>query len=76
MSPCPGSRRPLPAGTGLAGLQVDNGTATVALSGAGLAALPARARRWPVQALVHTLTQFPTVQRVVVRAGGRPSPGH
>lgn len=68
---CPGSRRPLPAGTGLAGLQVDNGTATVALSGAGLAALPARARHWPVQALVHTLTQFPTVQRVVVRAGGR-----
>ena len=68
---CPGSRRPFPAGTGLAGLQVDNGTATVALSGAGLAALPARARRWPVQALVHTLTQFPTVQRVVVRAGGR-----
>ena len=47
---CPGSRRPLPAGTGLAGLQVDNGTATVALSGAGLAALPARARRWPVRA--------------------------
>jgi len=68
---CPGSRRPLPAGTGLAGLQLDNGTATVALSGAGLAALPDRARHWPVQALVHTLTQFPTVRRVVVRDGGR-----
>ena len=34
--PAPGSRRPLPAGTGLAALQVDNGS-TVALSGAGLA---------------------------------------
>ena len=29
------------------------------------------ARRWPLQALVHTLTQFPTVQRVLVKVGGR-----
>jgi germination protein M len=68
---CPGSRRPFPAGAALAGLQIDNGTATVELTGTGLAAQPARARRWPVQALVHTLTQFPTVRRVVVRDGGR-----
>ena len=27
--------------------------------------------RWPLQALVHTLTQFPTVRRVLVKVGGR-----
>ena len=43
MSPTAPARAGLPARTDLAGLQVDNGTATVALSGAGLAALPARA---------------------------------
>jgi germination protein M len=68
---CPGSRRPFKAGSGLAGLQIDGGTATVDLKGTGLAAQSPRARRWPVQALVHTLTQFPTVRRVVVRADGR-----
>ena len=68
---CPGSRRPFPAGARLRGLQIDQGTATVELSGTDLAAQPGPARRWPLQALVHTLTQFPTVQRVVVRSGGR-----
>jgi germination protein M len=28
-------------------------------------------RRWSLQALVHTLTQFPTVRRVLVKVGGR-----
>jgi germination protein M len=68
---CPGSRRPFPAGARLRGLQIDQGTATVELSGTALAAQPGPARRWPLQALVHTLTQFPTVQRVLVRSGGR-----
>jgi germination protein M len=68
---CPGSRRPFPAGARLRGLQIDQGTATVELSGTALAARPGPARRWPLQALVHTLTQFPTVQRVLVRSGGR-----
>ena len=63
---CPGSRRPLPAGTRLRGVQVEDGTATVDLSGTG-----PRLSRWAVQALVHTLTQFPTVRRVQVRADGR-----
>jgi germination protein M len=67
---CPGSRRPFPAGARLRGLQIDQGTATVELSGTDLAR-PGPARRWPLQALVHTLTQFPTVQRVVVRSDGR-----
>jgi germination protein M len=68
---CPGSQRPFPAGAHLRGVQIDQGTATVELSGAGLAGLAAPARRWPLQALVHTLTQFPTVRRVLVRADGR-----
>jgi germination protein M len=63
---CPGSRRPLPAGTRLRGVQVEDGTATVELSGTG-----PRLSRWALQALVHTLTQFPTVRRVQVRADGR-----
>lgn len=67
---CPGSRRPFPAGVSLRGIDIDAGTATVELS---RSALPAAgpARRWPLQALVHTLTQFPTVQRVLVKVGGR-----
>jgi hypothetical protein len=67
---CPGSRRPFPAGASLRRIDVDAGTATVELS---RSALPAAgpARRWPLQALVHTLTQFPTVQRVLVKVGGR-----
>ncbi|MGH2815615.1 MAG: Gmad2 immunoglobulin-like domain-containing protein [Actinomycetota bacterium] len=69
---CPGSRRPFPAGARVHGVQIDKGTATVELSGTGLAGLAAPARRWPLQALVHTLTQFPTVRRVLVRADGRP----
>ena len=69
---CPGSRRPFPAGARLRGLQIDQGTATVELSGTALAARPGPARRWPLQALVHTLTQFPTVKRVVVEVGGAP----
>jgi germination protein M len=68
---CPGARRPFPASTQLRGVQIDQGTATVELSGSGLAAQPGRARRWPLQALVHTLTQFPTVRRVLVLADGR-----
>jgi len=67
----PGSRRPFPAGARLRGARVEGGTATVDLSGSGLRDPPGRAGRWPLQALVHTLTQFPTVRRVVVRVGGR-----
>jgi germination protein M len=67
----PGSRRPFPPGARLRGVQIDDGTATVDLAGPGLQAGDVGAGRWPIQALVYTLTQFPTVQRVRVRAGGR-----
>ena len=66
---CPGSRRPFPAGARLGGIDVDAGTATVDLSGE---ALPGgTAGRWRLQALVHTLAQFPTVRRVKVEREGR-----
>jgi hypothetical protein len=68
---CPGSRRSFPDGVRLGGIDIDAGTATVELSRAALPALTGRDRRWPLQALVHTLTQFPTVRRVVVRVQGR-----
>jgi germination protein M len=68
---CPGSRRTFPDGTRLRGIDIGAGTATVELSSAALGALAGRDRRWALQALVHTLTQFPTVRRVLVRAGGR-----
>jgi len=71
---CRGSRRPFPAGARLRGVTVEAGTATVELAGVALPASP-RARRWPLQALVRTLAQFPTVHRVVVRVGGRPVAG-
>jgi hypothetical protein len=63
---CPGSHRPFPAGTRLRGVRIEDGTATVDLSGTG-----PRLSSWPLQALVHTLTQFPTVRRVQVRADGK-----
>jgi germination protein M len=68
---CPGSLRPFPAGARLRGIDIDGGTATVELSGTALAGRSARGKRWPLQALVHTLTQFPTVRRVLVKADGR-----
>jgi germination protein M len=65
----PGTRRPFPAGASLRGVSVEAGTATVDLSGS---ALPGgTAGRWRLQALVHTLAQFPTVRRVKVEREGR-----
>jgi hypothetical protein len=68
---CPGSRRPFPERARLRGVSVEGGTATVDLSGSALRVPAGRAERWPLQALVHTLTQFPTVRRVLVRVEGR-----
>jgi germination protein M len=68
---CPGSQRPFPDGTGLEGVRVEAGTAIVDLAGAALPAPAGPGRRWALQALVHTLTQFPTVHQVLVRVGGR-----
>ena len=67
----PGARRPFPPGARLREVEIEAGTATVDLSGTALPATPGRPGRWPLQALVHTLTQFPTVQRVAVQVEGR-----
>jgi germination protein M len=67
----PDSRRPFPAGTRLLGLDLEGGTATVDLSGAAMRGRDGPARRWPLQALWYTVTQFPTVKRVVVKDRGR-----
>jgi germination protein M len=65
----PGARRPFPAAARLREVSVEAGTATVDLSGS---ALPGgTAGRWRLQALVHTLAQFPTVRRVKVTCEGR-----
>jgi len=65
----PGARRPFPAGARLRGVSIEAGTATVDLSGS---ALPGgTAGRWRLQALAHTLAQFPTVRRVKVTREGR-----
>jgi Immunoglobulin-like domain of bacterial spore germination/Sporulation and spore germination len=69
----PGSRRPFAAGTRLRGVRVDGGTATVDLSREVLRGRPGDAQRYPLQALVHTVTQFRTVKRVVVAVEGRTS---
>jgi germination protein M len=69
----PGSRRPFPAGTRLRGLRIHGGTATVDLSREVLRGQPGDAQRYPLQALVHTVTQFKTVKRVVVAVEGRTS---
>jgi germination protein M len=68
----PGSRRPFPQGVRLLGVDLEEGTATVDLSGEAFRGWDGPARRWPLQALVHTVTQFPTVKRVAVRVEGRP----
>ena len=65
----PGTRRPFPDGARLLGVSLEAGTATVDLS---RAALPGgTAGRWRLQALVHTLAQFPGVRRVEVTCDGR-----
>jgi germination protein M len=67
----PGARRPFPHGGRLREVEIENATATVDLSGTALPARGGGLGRWPLQALVHTLTQFPTVQRVLVQVEGR-----
>jgi germination protein M len=69
----PGSRRPFAAGTRLRGIRIHGGTATVDLSREILRGRPGDAQRYPLQALVHTVTQFKTVKRVVVAVEGRTS---
>ena len=69
----PGSHPPFAAGTHLRGVRIGGGTATVDLSREVLRGRPGDAQRYPLQALVHTVTQFRTVKRVVVAVEGRVS---
>jgi hypothetical protein len=69
----PGSRPPFAAGTRLRGVRVHGGTATVDLSREVLRGRPGDPQRYPLQALVYTVTQFRTVRRVVVAVEGRAS---
>jgi germination protein M len=65
-----GAQRPFPASARLRSVQLDEGTITIDLSAAALPAIAGPDRRWAVQALVHTATQFPKVQRVEVQVEG------
>jgi sporulation and spore germination protein/immunoglobulin-like protein involved in spore germination len=61
----------IPAEAELLGLSVANGTATVDLSAAFAAADTAAAVRMRLAQVTYTLTQFPSVDRVVLRVNGR-----
>jgi Immunoglobulin-like domain of bacterial spore germination/Sporulation and spore germination len=69
----PGSRPPFAAGTHLRGVRIHGDTATVDLSREVLRGRPGDPQRYPLQALVYTVTQFRTVKRVVVAVEGRAS---
>jgi germination protein M len=70
-----GARRPFPPEARLRSVQLDGGTITVDLSAAALPATTGPDRVWALQALVHTATQFPKVQRVRVDIEGEPAAG-
>jgi hypothetical protein len=67
----PDAKRPFPAGARLRSVQIEAGLATVDLSARAFQLPAGQDRRWPLQALVRTLTQVPTVQRVLVQQEGR-----
>jgi Immunoglobulin-like domain of bacterial spore germination/Sporulation and spore germination len=69
----PGSRPPFAAGTRLRGVRINGGTATVDLSREVLRGPSGDLAHYPLQALVHTVTQFRTVTRVLVTVEGRAS---
>jgi germination protein M len=69
----PGSRPPFAAGTRLRGVRLRGDTATVDLSREVLRGPGGDPERYPLQALVHTVTQFRTVKRMVVAVEGRVS---
>jgi len=68
----------IPDGTRLLGIAIDNGNATVDLSGefasgAALGEDVARAWAWRLAQVTYTLTQFPTVQSVSFKVDGKPT---
>jgi Immunoglobulin-like domain of bacterial spore germination/Sporulation and spore germination len=78
-----GLRSQIPAGTGLLGLRITSGTATVDLSSSFGSATSAPTTRLRIAQVVYTLAQFPTVTGVrfeingqgVTMIGGVPVPG-
>ena len=68
----------IPKGTRLLGIAIDNGIATVDLSGEfasgrALGVDPARAWAWRLAQVTYTRTQFPTVQSVSFKVDGKPT---
>lgn len=62
----------VPAGTGLLGLDIDGGIATVDLSGAFESGGGTASTTMRLAQVVYTLTQFPTIRGVRFRLDGRP----
>jgi hypothetical protein len=68
----------IPEGTRLLGIAIDNGIATVDLSGefvsgSALGVDAARAWAWRLAQVTYTLTQFPTVHSVSFKVDGKPT---
>ncbi len=60
----------IPAGTGLRGIAIANGTATIDVSRAFAAAAPRTRIRMRLAELTFTATQFPTVKRIRLEVAG------
>ena len=60
----------IPTGTGLRGLAISKGTATIDVTKAFAAPAPATRIRMRLAELTYTATQFPTVKHVRLRVGG------
>lgn len=68
----------IPEGTRLLGVAIDNGNASVDLSGdfasgAALGVDPAQAWAWRLAQVTYTLTQFPSVHSVSFKVDGKPT---
>lgn len=63
----------IPAGTRLLGLAIEGGVATVDLSREFESGGGSLSMRMRIAQVVHTLTQFPTVERVAFRLEGEPA---
>ena len=62
----------VPEGTGLLGIRIESGTATVDFSGEFASGGGTHSTLFRLAQVTYTLTQFPTVQRVIFWIDGRP----
>jgi germination protein M len=67
----PGIGTAIPSGSGLLGLAIDGGVATVDLSGQFASGGGSTSTIYRLAQVVYTLTQFPTVESVVFRVDGQ-----